>query len=257
MKKNRVRELWKQGKPAVQGWCSTGNPYIAEMMGHAGFDAVVIDWQHGVAVGQESLAACLQAIGNTDAVPIVRLPRNSPEYISYVLDAGAYGVIVPMVNSYAEAEAAGRACRYAPRGVRSIAGNRPTLSEPLDEYVKRANDEVICLVMVETVAALENVEEIAKAPEIDGLYIGPSDLSLDMGLNLSTWHNDDRHIAAVQRIFAAAKANGKVACHHGAGPDVSAKFVKMGSMLCQIGNDMRMLTTATAQALAAYRTATA
>jgi len=91
------------------------------MMGHAGFDAVVIDWQRGVGVSQESVVACIQAIGSSDAVPIVRLPRNSPEHISYVLDAGAYGVIVPMVNTYEEAEAAGRACRYAPRGCRSIA----------------------------------------------------------------------------------------------------------------------------------------
>jgi 4-hydroxy-2-oxoheptanedioate aldolase len=251
--KNRVRELWKQGKPAVQGWCSSGNPYIAEMMGHAGFDAVVIDWQHGVGVGQETISACLQAIGNTDAVPIVRLPRNSPEYISYVLDSGAMGVIVPMVNTYEEAEAAGRSCRYAPRGCRSIAGNRATLAEPLDAYVKRANDEVICLVMIETRQALANVEAIAKAPEIDGLYIGPSDLSLDMELNMNTWHNNERHIAAVQRIFAAAKANGIVPCHHGSGPAISAQFVQMGSMLCQIGNEMRMLTAGTAEALKAYR----
>lgn len=257
MKKNRVRELWKQGQPAVQGWCSTGNPYIAELLAHAGFDAVVIDWQHGVGVGHESVLACLQAISSSDAVPIVRIPRNSPEYISYVLDAGAYGVIVPMVNSYAEAEAAGRACRFAPRGVRSVAGNRPTLSESLDAYIQRANDEVICLVMVETVAALENVEAIAKAPEIDGLYIGPSDLSLDMGIGLSAWPNDQRHLAAVQRIFSAARANGIVPCHHGAGPDVSAKFVKMGSMLSQIGNDVRTLGTATTSALATYRQALA
>lgn len=257
MKKNRVRELWKQGKPAVQGWCGTGNPYIAEMMAHAGFDAVVIDWQHGVGVSQESIVACIQAMGSSDAVPIVRLPRNSPEYISHVLDAGAYGVIVPMVNSYAEAEAAGLACRYAPRGCRSVAGNRPTLSESLDDYIARANEDVICLVMIETTKALENVEAIAKAPEIDGLYIGPSDLSLDMGLGLNDWPNDDRHIAAVQRIFAAAKANHIVACHHGAGAAVSAKFVQMGSMLCQIGNDMRLLSVATADALKTFRAALA
>ena len=201
--------------------------------------------------------ACIQAIGSSDAAPVVRLPRNSPEYISYVLDAGAYGVIVPMVNSYAEAEAAGRACRYAPRGCRSIAANRPTLSEPLGEYVKRANDDVICLVMVETTEALEHVEEIAKAPEIDGLYIGPSDLSLVMGVELTGWAHDDRHIAAVQRIFAAAKANGIVPCHHGAGPAESAKFVQMGSMLCQIGNDMRMLAATTADTLKAFRQALA
>jgi 4-hydroxy-2-oxoheptanedioate aldolase len=252
---NRVKELWQQGKPAVQGWCSTGNPYIAELMAHAGFDAVVIDWQHGVGVSQESVMACLQAMSGSDVVPIVRVPKNAPEYISYVLDAGAYGVIVPMVNSSAEAVAAGCSCRYAPRGWRSVAGNRATLVEPLSEYVKRANDEVICLVMVETATALEHVEEIAQAPEIDGLYIGPSDLSLDMGLGLTDWANNDRHIAAVQRIFAAAKANGIAACHHGAGPAESAKFVHMGSMLCQIGNDMRMLAAATTHALQAFREA--
>lgn len=257
MKTNRIKELWKQGKPAVMGWCSTGNPYIAEMMAHAGFDAVVIDWQHGLGASQESVLACIQAIGSADAVPIVRMPRNSPEYLSYVLDAGAYGVIVPMVNTYEEAEAAGRSCRYAPRGYRSVAGCRPTLSEPLGDYIKRANDEVICLVMVETVKALENVEEIAKAPEIDGLYIGPSDLSLDMGIGLADWPNDERHIAAVERIFAAAKANGIMPCHHGMGPEVSAKFVNMGSMLCQLGNDMRMLGAATVSALQTFREATA
>ncbi len=257
MKTNRVKELWQQGKPAVQGWCSTGNPYIAELMAHSGFDAVVIDWQHGVGVSQESVVACIQAIGSSDAVPMVRLRRNSPEYISYVLDAGAYGVIVPMVNTYEEAEAAGNGCRFAPRGSRSVAGNRPTLSEPLGDYIKRANDDVICLVMVETTQALENVEAIAKAPEIDGLYIGPSDLSLDMSIGLTEWPDSDRHIAAVERIFAAARANGIAACHHGAGPDESAKFVKMGSMLCQIGNEMRMLTTATANALNTFREAIA
>jgi 4-hydroxy-2-oxoheptanedioate aldolase len=253
VKTNRVKELWKQGKPAVQGWCSTGNPYIVEMMAHAGFDAVVIDWQHGIGVSQDSVLACLQAMSGSEAVPIVRVPRNSPEYISYVLDAGAFGVIVPMVNSAAEAEAAGRACRYAPRGQRSIAGSRSMLTESMDAYIKRANDDVLCLVMVETVTALECVEAIAAAPEIDGLYIGPSDLSLDMGVSLSDWQNNDRHLAAVQRIFAAAKANGIAACHHGATPAISAKFVKMGSMLCQIGNDMRMLSTSTAQALSAFR----
>ncbi|MCZ6873907.1 MAG: aldolase/citrate lyase family protein [bacterium] len=255
MKTNRVKELWKQGKPAIQGWCSTGNPYIAELMAHAGFDAVVIDWQHGVGVGPESVVACIQAIGSSDATPIVRLPRNSPEYISYVLDAGAYGVIVPMVNTSEAAQAAGSGCRFAPRGTRSVAGNRPTLSEPLVDYIKRANDDVICLVMVETVQALENVEAIAKAPEIDGLYIGPSDLSLDMEIGLTEWPDDQRHIDAVERIFAAAKANGIVACHHGSGPKESAKFVNMGSMLCQLGNEIRMLTGATAEAIKTFREA--
>ena len=94
-------------------------------MAHAGYDALTIDWQHGVGVSQTSIVSCIQAIGNTDTVPMVRVPKNEPDYISYVLDAGAYGVIVPMVNSAEEAAAAGLACRYAPQGNRSIGGSRP------------------------------------------------------------------------------------------------------------------------------------
>ena len=200
MKKNRVKELWRNGRPAVMGWCSSGNPYIAEVMAHAGFDAVTLDWQHGIGVSQSSLVSCIQAIGNTDTMPMVRVPKNEPDYISYVLDAGAYGVIVPMVNTPEEAAAAGLACRYAPQGNRSIGGSRAALASGMDDYVKHANDEIICLVMIETRQALENVEDIAAAPGIDGLYIGPSDLSLDMGVSLSGWANDDRHLAACRRI---------------------------------------------------------
>ena len=255
MKKNRVKELWRQGKPAVMGWCASGNPYIAELMANAGYDALVIDWQHGVGVTQSSVVACIQAIGNTETMPIVRLPKNEPDYISYVLDAGAYGVIVPMVNSKEEASAAGRACRYAPQGNRSIAGNRPALSIGLDDYVAHANEEVLCLVMVETRQALENVDAIAQADEIDGLYIGPSDLSLDMGLNLSGWADDERHLAACQRVLSAAEAAGVVPCHHGAGPAEGAKFIGMGFKLCQIGSDIRMLTSAAVSGVKSFREA--
>jgi 4-hydroxy-2-oxoheptanedioate aldolase len=254
MKENRVKKLWDQGKPAVQAWSATGNAGIVEMLAHAGFDAVTIDWQHGLGVNQQTIVDCIRAMGSApDVVPIVRLPKNEPDYISYVLDAGAYGVIVPMVNTPEQAKAAGLACRYAPIGNRSIASNRPTISEPLSDYVKRANNDVICLVMIETREALDNVEEIAKAPGIDGLYIGPSDLSLDMGVSLTDWANDPRHIDAVKRIFEAADSAGIVACHHGSGPIESAQFVKMGSMLCQIGNDMKLLTGASREVLNEFR----
>ncbi len=254
MKTNRVKELWGQGKPAVQAWSATGNAGIVEMFAHSGFDAVTIDWQHGVGVNQQTVVDCIRAMGSApDVVPMVRLPKNEPDYISYVLDAGAYGVIVPMVNTPEQAKAAGLACRYAPLGNRSIAANRPTISEPLGDYVKRTNEDVICLVMIETRQALDNVEEIAKAPGIDGLYIGPSDLSLDMGVSITNWANDTRHIEAVKRIFNAAKAAGVVACHHGSGPKESAQFVNMGSMLCQIGNDMKLLTATSSQVLEEFR----
>lgn len=253
MKKNKIKELWRQEKPAVMGWCASGNPYIAELMANSGYDALVIDWQHGVGVSQTSVVSCIQAIGNTDTVPIVRLPKNEPDYISYVLDAGAYGVIVPMVNSKDQASAAGRACRYAPEGNRSIAGNRPALSVGLDEYVAHANEEMLCLVMIETKQALDNVEDIATAEHIDGLYIGPSDLSLDMGLSLSGWPDDERHIDACRKVLSAAQAAGVVPCHHGAGPAEGAKFIEMGFKLCQIGSDIKMLTAAAGSGVKSFK----
>ncbi len=255
MKPNRVKELWRQGKPAVMGWCSSGNPYIAEVMGHAGYDALTLDWQHGIGVSHSSIVSCIQAIGNTGAAPLVRVPKNEPDYISYALDAGAYGVIVPMVNSKEEAEAAGLACRYAPVGNRSVGGSRAALASGMEDYVKHANEEMLCLVMIETVAALESVEEIAKAPGIDGLYVGPSDLSLDMGMSLSGWAEDERHLAACRRIVEAGRKAGVAPCHHGAGPAESAKLMEMGFMMCQIASDVRTIASATASGLRAFEEA--
>ena len=119
MRPNKVKALWRQGKPAVAGWISTGNAYIAEVMAHTGYDALIIDTQHGMGTTFDQAAACLQAISTTDTVPIVRVPWNQPEYMQSALDAGAYGIIVPLVNSYEEAEKAGSACRYPPLGTRS------------------------------------------------------------------------------------------------------------------------------------------
>ena len=255
MKKNRVKELWREGKPAVMGWCSSGNPYIAEVMAHAGYDALTIDWQHGVGVSQTSIVSCIQAIGNTDTVPMVRVPKNEPDYISYVLDAGAYGVIVPMVNSEEEAAAAGLACRYAPQGNRSIGGSRAALATGMDDYVEHANDEIICLAMIETTRALDSVEAIAKAPGIDGLYVGPSDLSLDMGVSLSGWATDEEHLAACRRIVDAARKAGVEPCHHGAGPEVSAMLMKMGFMLCHITSDVRTVAAVAASNLKEFTAA--
>ena len=103
MRPNKIKALWKEGKPAVAGWISTGNTYLAEAMSHAGFDALIIDMQHGMGVSTERTIACLQAISTTDTVPIVRLPWNDPQIIQFVLDAGAYGIIVPLVNTYEDA----------------------------------------------------------------------------------------------------------------------------------------------------------
>ncbi len=257
MNGNRIKAMWKDGKPAVQAWSWTGHPEISKILARAGFDAVCLDWQHGLDVTEQSLVNCIQAINTVPGVAaFVRLPKGDDYYISHALDAGAAGVIVPMVNTAEEARSAGLACRYAPVGRRSLA-NTPFIKpgEKVEEYTTRANEEIICLVMVETRQAVENIESICNSPGIDGVYIGPYDLSLDMQVPTANWHSDERHLAVVKRIFQVAGNAGLVAGHHGSTPAISAKFIKMGAKLCQIGTDTSILSGALRSSLEGFREA--
>ena len=249
MRSNRIKALWREGKPAVAGWISTGNTYIVEVMANAGFDALVVDAQHGMGITFDQVAVCLQTISTTDTVPFVRVPWNRPEYMQYALDAGAYGIIVPLVNSYEEAARAGDACRYPPLGHRSGGANRVRFYGG-PEYDKCANEEIICLVMIETITAVERLEEIAKAPGIDGFYIGPGDLALSLGLQRGPDAiKDPKHIEACQRVLDVAKATGLVPCHHSSGPEEAVRLIADGFMMCQVGSDVSMVATGSSAAL--------
>ena len=124
MRPNKVKQFWQEKKPLAVGWLGTPDTYVVETMANSGFDALVLDMQHGMAIGPDRAALALQAISTTDTTPMVRVPWNDPIYIQYVLDAGAYGVIVPMVNTRAEAEKAAGATKYFPLGYRSNGANR-------------------------------------------------------------------------------------------------------------------------------------
>ena len=251
MRPNNLKALWREGKPAVAGWLSSGNTYVAEAMAQAGYDALIIDMQHGMGITHDQAALCLQAISTTDTVPIVRVAWNRPEYMQFALDAGAYGIIVPLVNSYEEAVQAAQACKYPPEGFRSGGPNRARLYGGPD-YVERANEEIICLVMIETVDAVERLDEIVKAPGIDGFYIGPSDLALSMGLQPGPEaSNDPRHVEACQRVVDVARAHGLVPCHHGSGPEEATRRFAQGFMMCQVGSDVNMVSAAARAAIQA------
>ena len=180
MRPNRLKQLWREGKPALGVWVSTGDPYVVESLGRAGFDWVLIDMQHGMGIDVGRAVACLQALSGAEAVALVRLPWNQPEYFQWVLDAGAQGVLVPLVNTPEDARRAVQACRYPPLGNRSFGPNRARLYGP--DYFERANDEVALLVQVETREAVEQAEAIARVEGVDALYIGPADLAISMGL---------------------------------------------------------------------------
>ena len=185
MRPNKIKQLWREGKPAAIAWVGSADTYMAEVLANVGLDALVLDMQHGMGIGPDRAAQWFQAVSTTGTVPMARVPWNDPVWFQWVLDAGAYGVIVPLVNNGEEAAKAGMSCRYPPVGFRSIGPNRATLYAGSD-YLAQANEEIICLVMVENINTIPNLEEMAKAPGIDGFYIGPADLAISMGVDPRT-----------------------------------------------------------------------
>lgn len=243
MRPNKLKAMWREGKPAVICWVGSADPYMAEVLAHAGFDALVLDMQHGMGIGPDRAAQWLQVISTTDTVPMVRIPWNEPVFFQWVLDAGAYGIIVPLVNNKEEATKAGMSCRYPPVGFRSIGPNRANLYAGSD-YFLHANDEIICLVMVESMSTIPNLEEMAEAPGIDGFYIGPADLAISMGVSPTQYRESKEHNEASQKVVDVAKAHGLIAGTHCRSPEEAIDRFQQGFLICPAAADAALLATA-------------
>ena len=255
MRPNTVKQLWRQGKVAIGGWLGIPSSYSAEMMAHQGFDWLCIDTQHG-AIDFSSALPMLQAISTTPTIPFVRVPWNEPSIIMKYLDAGAYGVIVPMIQTRADAEAAVAACRYPPDGMRSAGPFRASLYAGPD-YLAEANREVACVVMIETPQALDNLDAIASVPGVDALYIGPSDLSQALGLGPRYDADNPKHAAAVTRIREAAERHGIVPGIHTSGSALTNRYVKEGFKMVLLTSDSAGLAAGARSELAAVKDAVA
>jgi 4-hydroxy-2-oxoheptanedioate aldolase len=225
--------------------------FSAEIMAHAGFDWVCVDMQHGM-IDFSHMVPMLQGISSTDAAPLVRVPRNEPGIIGKSLDAGAWGVIVPMVNSRQEAEEAVAACRYAPVGIRSYGPLRANLYAGFD-YFARANGEVLCIVMIETKAAVENVDEIVSVPGVDAVYMGPADLSVTLGLPPAPDQTDPSFTDALERVVDSCR-------RHDVVPGIAGNAVtaltrlQQGFRLVEVASDAGLLGVGAGAALAQVRT---
>jgi 4-hydroxy-2-oxoheptanedioate aldolase len=203
---NRVRALWRDGGVAVMCGCSIGNTYASEIMAHAGFDALMLDQQHSP-VDWAAMTGMIQTIAGSGTEPFVRVPWNSPADIMRALDAGATGIVCPMINSRAECEAFVGACLYAPAGYRSY-GPLARYTGMAAGYVAKANANVLPIAMIETVEAVERIDEILSVPGLAGLFIGPSDLSITMGLDPAADFSKPDLLPAIDAVFAAGKRHG-------------------------------------------------
>lgn len=258
MIRNGLKKVWAEGRPAVNGWLSIGNPFTAEIMASQGYDSVTIDMQHG-ALDYSAALVMLQAMRASGAVPMVRVPWLEPGAIMKALDAGAYGIICPMVNTAEQAAAFVSCVRYPPLGQRSFGPTRAVYAAGAD-YAAEANGEILALAMVETAEALGNLEAIAATPGLDGIYVGPADLTLSLtGGRLATGFDreEPEMIAVLQRIAAACRAAGLRAGLHCGTPDYAARAIGWGYDLTTVGGDARLLAAAAGASVARFRALTA
>ena len=251
MRPNRLRQLWADDKPAVNGWLAIPNSFSAEVMAHQGWDSLTIDLQHGV-IDYAALVPMLQAISTTATVPIVRVPWLEPGILMKALDAGAYAVICPMVNTREDAQKLVHYTHYAPKGTRSFGPIRATLYGGAD-YPQHANDTVVRFAMIETAQALDNLDSILSVEGLDAIYIGPSDLSLSLGCRPVFDDVDPKAQQAIEHIMARAKAHGVVAGIHNGRADVARARVDLGFRFVTLGSDARLLAAGSQELLSAMR----
>lgn len=252
MRENSLRFIWSEGNAALGGWLTVPSSFSAEIMAHMGFDWVCVDMQHGM-IDELRMIEMLQGISSSDTIPLVRVPRNEPGIIGKCLDAGAWGVIVPMVNSPEEAAAAVAACRYAPVGIRSFGPLRANYYAGFD-YYSRANREVCCIVMVETKEAVEKVDEIASVPGVDAIYIGPADLSITLGLRPGPDNPDAAFTVALERVLAACERHGVIPGIAG-NADTATKRIEQGFKFVEVASDAGLLALGAGRALSQVRQA--
>lgn len=246
---NKVKEAWAQGRAVVNGWLAIPSAFSAETMAQAGFDSLTVDMQHGVQ-DYLSTVACFQGMQPHPVTPMVRVPWNEPGIIGKVLDAGAMGVICPMVNTAEQAAALVSACRYPPEGTRSFGPIRAGIYGEAGTYFDTANRDIAVIPMIETKQALDNLEAILDTPGIDGIYVGPSDLGLSLGLPPKLDREEPEILKIYERLLSeCGKRNIAVGLHNGSAA-YAKRMIGMGFKLTTILNDSGILLQAARAAVA-------
>ena len=250
---NKVRTLWSEGKPVLHGWLSIGNPFTAEIMAAQGYDAISIDMQHG-ALDYSGALPMIQSMRASGVSIGARVPWLDPAIIMKALDAGALNIICPMINTGDQAAEFVSYMRYPPKGQRSFGPTRASLAMP--GYGTQMNEQVVALAMIETAEGVSNLEEIAATPGLDGIYVGPADLTLgtqEGRLPPGFDREEPEMIELVQRIAKVCADNNIKACLHCGTPEYAAKAIGWGYSLTTVSGDSRLLAGAAAASVSRFR----
>ena len=236
---NPLRQIWARGRTAFGLWSLIPNYFSAELLASVGVDYVCVDQQHGI-IDYSSMVPMLPAISAAGGTPITRVLSNDAFQIMKALDAGAWGVIVPLVNDAEEAARAVAACRYPPQGIRSYGPTRAATVIGSTDTENLAG-EVLCIVMIETRQGLERVEEIAAVPGVDGIYVGPADLAISLGLAPTMDVTERAHVEAVRRIREACRKHGIVVGIHAASGEWAKRHAEAGFDMVTVATDATLL----------------
>ena len=240
---NKLRQIWAEGKAAVNGWLAIPSGFSAEVVAQCGFDTVTVDLQHGVQ-DYLSMVACFQAMQAHPVTPMVRVPWNEPGIIGKVLDGGAMGVICPMVNTAAEARAFVAAAKYPPDGARSNGPIRAGFYGEASAYQDTANAECLAIPMIETREAVANLDAILDVPGVAGAYIGPSDLGYSHGLKPRLDRDEPEMLAIFDQVIAATEKRGLHAGIHCGTAAYAARAIGMGFRLVTLLNEVGFMRSA-------------
>lgn len=233
MRPNPLKIAFDSGEPALGAWISLPTSISAEIAGSAGYEYVCLDLQHGL-IDYATSVPMLQALSIGSTTPVVRVPENHASHIGKALDAGAMGIIIPMVNTVEQAEAAVASCRYAPTGTRSYGPTRVVGVEGPD-YWDNANTDISCIPMIETVEALANLDAILSVEGVDAIYVGPADLAISQGFGPGT--NEPEFVEALDQIVAACNRHGVVPGIH-ATPTMARDRLDRGFRMVTITADV-------------------
>ena len=244
MRTNRAKEKLKKGEPTFGTWLSLGDLYATRVLARLGFDWMTLDMEHS-AIDWSQATMIFGAIADAGCVPLARVPEGNHHYIKRVLDAGAWGIVVPMVDTVEQAEIAIAAAKYPPTGNRSIGGGMHSMNfgATAGDYYLKANDEIMVVLMTESPRGIENAEAIYSLPGLDAIFIGPNDLRFQMRAPDGTFPTSEEHEAAIQKVIEVGKKVGTPTGLHAMDAESALQRVQEGMQFMAIGSDLRMMTS--------------
>jgi 4-hydroxy-2-oxoheptanedioate aldolase len=253
MRSNHVKQRLAAGEPSIGTWLSLPSPEAAEYVAQLGFDWLTVDTEHNP-IDIRTAAQMFGAIASTGVAPLVRIPWNEPENFKRVLDAGAWGIVVPMVNSREEAERAVEATFFPPKGNRSVGGGMTALRFGTSgaEYLKHADDEILLVLQIEHIDAVERCDEILGMEGVAACFIGPNDLAASMGLGIGVplEHEEPRLVEAIAHVEKTARSVGVAPGIHTSGAAGIAQRVGEGFQFLALASELRYMVGGLAADLA-------